>query len=141
MQLLRRYILYLIRWQLSTPILAPIIALVKGSPIWGTKEDWIGAVVANLVGGLIFFWVDRWIFRKTDILRGEVWEIQQDIACADCGTIVDRGYRLAKSSNYDHTNDKQPEFRCKNCSRNKYERDWGKPASEANLPIDEKPAS
>jgi DNA-directed RNA polymerase subunit RPC12/RpoP len=106
--------------------------------MFGTKEDWIGSIVANLIGGLIFFWVDRWIFRKTNILRGEVWEIQQDIACADCGTIVDRGYRLAKSSNYDHTNDKKPEFRCKNCSRNKYERDWGKPASEANLPIDEK---
>ena len=137
MQLLRRYILYLIRWQCSTPILAPVIAYFKQSPIWGTADDWIGAVVANLIGGLIFFWVDRWIFRKTDILRGEVWEIQQDIVCADCGTIVDRGYRLAKSSNYDHTNDKKPEFRCKNCSRNKYELDWGKPADSTNLPIDE----
>ncbi|MFA5055566.1 MAG: hypothetical protein WC562_05265 [Dehalococcoidia bacterium] len=137
MQLLRRYILYLIRWQCSTPILAPIIAVFKHSPIWGTKEDWIGAIVANLVGGLIFFWVDRWIFKKTDILRGEVWEIQQDIVCADCGTIVDRGYRLAKASNYDHTNDKRPEFRCKKCSLSKYERDWGKPADSANLPIDD----
>ena len=137
MQLLRRYILYLIRWQCSTPILAPVIAYFKQSPIWGTADDWIGAIVANLIGGLIFFWVDRWIFRKTDILRGEVWEIQQDIVCADCGTIVDRGYRLAKSSNYDHTNDNKPEFRCKNCSRNKYELDCGKPADSTKLPIDE----
>lgn len=135
MQLLRRYTLYLIRWQLSTPILAPVIAFFKNSPVWGTKEDWIGAIVANLIGGLIFFWVDRWIFRKTDILRGEVWEVQQDIACADCGQLADRSYRLVKAANYDKSNDKKPEFRCQACSRSKYEHDRGKPGGDAIPPI------
>ena len=61
--MLKKYVFYLLRWQLSTPILAPIIALAKHSPsVFGTKEDWIGSAVANLVGGLIFFWIDRCIF-------------------------------------------------------------------------------
>jgi len=61
--MIKRYLLYLFRWQLSTPILAPVIAFFKHSPsIFGTKEDWIGSAIANLIGGLIFFWVDRFIF-------------------------------------------------------------------------------
>ena len=59
---LMQYFLYLVRWQLSTPILAPCIALFGGAtggvPILAT-------VIANLIGGLIFFWVDKLlIFKK-----------------------------------------------------------------------------
>ena len=37
----KRYLLYLLRWQLSTPILAPIISYFKHSAsIFGTKDDW-----------------------------------------------------------------------------------------------------
>lgn len=43
---------YLIRWQLSTPLLYLIVRYIPG---------WKGVVVANFVGGLIFFEVDRWI--------------------------------------------------------------------------------
>ena len=50
--------LYLIRWQLSTPILAVCLVWLAG-----LGEFW-AAVVANLAGGLIFFWVDRLIFRS-----------------------------------------------------------------------------
>ena len=57
-----RYVLYLLRWQLSTPILAPVVALFRGSSVFGSSKEWIGAAVANLIGGLIFFWVDRYIF-------------------------------------------------------------------------------
>lgn len=64
--MLKRYALYLLRWQLSTPILAPIVAYFNHSPSrFGTPESWLGSAVANLVGGLIFFWVDRWIFSKS----------------------------------------------------------------------------
>ena len=49
--------LYLLRWQLSTPILA--IVMARGAH---KSVDWKGAMLANLVGGLIFFWVDRVIF-------------------------------------------------------------------------------
>lgn len=57
---MKKFLLYLLRWQLSTPILALILFLMK---------DWnylIATIVANLIGGIIFFWVDRWIFNKKD---------------------------------------------------------------------------
>jgi hypothetical protein len=112
----KRYVLYLVRWQLSTPILAPIIALFKHSgSLFGTKEDWIGAIVANFIGGLIFFWVDRFIFTSESI--DEVWQVRENIRCADCGKLA-RGYRLVKARNYDKSKS-VPEFRCEVCSAEK----------------------
>lgn len=32
--------------------------------MWGTQEDWIAAGFSNLVGAIIFFWVDRFIFKN-----------------------------------------------------------------------------
>jgi hypothetical protein len=114
--MLKKYLLYLLRWQLSTPILALcVIGFATLGATWAT-------VLANLIGGVIFFWVDRWIFNRTGILRGELWEVQSDIPCADCGRIVDRGYRLVKTRGYDRTDDRRPQFRCHECSRQKYER-------------------
>lgn len=56
--LTKRYALYLIRWQLSTPILALCLAWLGGlGPVWAT-------IIANLIGGLIFFWVDKFIFKE-----------------------------------------------------------------------------
>lgn len=115
----KRYFLYLVRWQLSTPILAPVVAYFKHSPsLLGTKEDWIGSIVANIIGGLIFFWVDKFIFTSRK-LEAE-WEVKDNIKCADCGNIS-RGYRLVKTKNYDRTGDKSPEFRCEDCSKKKTE--------------------
>lgn len=54
---MKRFILYLLRWQLSTPILAIVIAWLA------YLGEWAAAAVANLIGGAIFFWVDRWIFK------------------------------------------------------------------------------
>ena len=55
---LKRYGLYLLRWQLSTPILAICL-------IWlGGLGEIPATIIANLVGGLIFFWVDKWIFKE-----------------------------------------------------------------------------
>ena len=59
----KQYILYLLRWQLSSPILAIVIGIIKGTSVVGTKSDWVCAFWANLIGGLIFFWVDRLIFK------------------------------------------------------------------------------
>lgn len=54
----KQYFIYLVRWQLSTPILAIVLKLLADIPtLWAT-------VVANLIGGLIFFWVDRKILKK-----------------------------------------------------------------------------
>jgi hypothetical protein len=119
--MLRKYLLYLARWQLSTPILAACVVLLAAA---------IGAtwtiVVANLIGGLIFFWVDRWIFNRTDILRGELWEARFDVTCIDCGKHVRKGYRLVRARRYDRANDPRPQFRCHDCSRAKYQRDRAK---------------
>lgn len=51
--------MYLIRWQLSTPLLALITYLLV--------EDCgsiITAVIANLIGGLLFYKIDKQIFKK-----------------------------------------------------------------------------
>ena len=55
---MKQYLLYLARWQLSSPILAICLWLLPFNMITKT-------IIANLIGGLIFFWVDRWIFNKT----------------------------------------------------------------------------
>jgi len=108
----KRYFLYLCRWQLSTPILAVVL-------IWlSFFNQWIATIIANLIGGLIFFWVDRFIF-KSNLLSVQ-WEIKENIACADCGKVA-RGYRLVKTRNYDKSQDQTPEFRCESCSKNKTE--------------------
>ena len=57
-EIIKKYILYLFRWQMSSPLLAIcLIWLPNLGPIWGS-------IVANFVGGLIFFWVDRAIFLR-----------------------------------------------------------------------------
>ena len=61
----KKYLLYLLRWQLSTPILAICLHLLAGlGELWAT-------IVANLIGGLIFFWVDKYIFKdkKSAIIK------------------------------------------------------------------------
>lgn len=52
----KKYLLYLVRWQLSTPILALVLYFLAS---WDTLA---ATIAANLIGGLIFFWVDRLIF-------------------------------------------------------------------------------
>ena len=107
---LKKYAFYLFRWQLSTPILAIVIWWLAG---WNKITV---TVIANLIGGLIFFWVDRIIFR-TRYLK-PLWEINDEVACADCGKIC-RGYRLVKTTNYDRFHDANPKFRCEACSDQK----------------------
>lgn len=53
-----RFILYLLRWQLSSPILLACLLLMteKIGVFWAT-------VLSNLVGGAIFFFVDRRILK------------------------------------------------------------------------------
>jgi len=111
--LIKKYLMYLGRWQLSTPILALVL-------FW--LNDWnitLATIIANLIGGLIFFWVDKYIF-KTNYMH-PLWEIEDGVECADCGVIC-KGYRLVKTKNYDRLNDPDPEFRCAACSDNKKEK-------------------
>lgn len=114
-----KFILYVIRWQLSTPILAPVVAIFKhSSSMFGTKEDWIAATIANLIGACIFFWVDRFIFKSKTI---EKWEIIKGGQCFDCGRsgLVHRLVRAP--GGYDRSADGEPEYRCDECSKRKIE--------------------
>jgi hypothetical protein len=105
----KRYLLYLLRWQLSTPILAGVLVVLTS---WSSLS---ATIIANLIGGLIFFWVDRFIF--TSRALDAQWQVEENIQCHDCGKIA-RGYRLVKTRNYDRTGG-TPEFRCEKCSQKK----------------------
>lgn len=108
--MIKKYILYIIRWQLSTPILAIVL-------IWlSNQNQWVATIIANFIGALIFFWVDRYIFKNNFL--NPLWEVKENIACYDCGKLC-RGYRLVKAKNYDRLNDKEPQFRCEECSTKK----------------------
>jgi len=106
--MIKKYLLYLFRWQLSTPILAVCLYL----PFGVTEKT----IIANLIGGLIFFWVDRFIF--TSKYLAPQWEVAENIVCVDCKKVASRGYRLVKAKNYDRSSVK-PEFRCEACSQAK----------------------
>ena len=54
--MIKKYLLYLLRWQLSTPILALVLYILN-------TNELIKTIIANLIGGLIFFWIDRIIFK------------------------------------------------------------------------------
>lgn len=105
--MLKRYLAYLARWQLSTPILAVCIGTFAA---WGNV---MATVMANLIGGLIFFWIDRCIFAQRG--RDTLWEIKSSVACADCGRRA-RGYRLVRAPGYDRQKDPAPQYRCEPCS-------------------------
>ncbi len=102
---MKRFILYLIRWQLSTPILWLVVRQM-GASIYAT-------VIANLIGGAIFFWVDRFIFTSKAI---EIWHIKEG-KCDKCGA-VSHLWRLVKTVNYDKSG-AQPIFLCMKCSKEK----------------------
>jgi hypothetical protein len=71
---MKRFVLYLLRWQLSTPILWLVVRNL-GAGIGAT-------VIANLIGGAIFFWVDKFIFTSPSL---EVWHIKEHGTCDICG--------------------------------------------------------
>lgn len=52
---LSQFCLYLLRWQLSTPILAMCLYLLNFNPI-------VNTIIANLIGGCLFYFIDKTIF-------------------------------------------------------------------------------
>ena len=50
--------MYLIRWQLSTPVIYLVMKYVN------IDNTLIKTILSNLIGGLIFYWIDKIIFRK-----------------------------------------------------------------------------
>ena len=113
-----KFVLYVTRWQLSTPILWIVVSHL------GTSIE--ATVVANLVGASIFFWVDKVIFRARSLV---VWELMNGGQCADCGsTGAVRRLALAPGGPrepgglYDRRHDDRPEYRCPSCSEAKLSR-------------------
>lgn len=113
LSLLRRYALYLFRWQLSTPLLSIcILGFAFLGPTWA-------AVIANFFGGLAFFWIDRVIFNYKH--PRPLWEVVEAQVCHDCGKRPTRVYRLVKRQDgYDRMDDETPEWRCEECSAIKF---------------------
>ena len=56
-----RYLLYHLRWQLSTPILWYVVDTL-GSGVYQT-------VIANVIGACIFYFVDKYIFCRKELKR------------------------------------------------------------------------
>ncbi|MDR0520378.1 MAG: hypothetical protein LBH00_00845 [Planctomycetaceae bacterium] len=60
-----KFIIYLFRWQLSTPILAPVLLYLTPMLLAYCGDQgafWTATVIANFVGAFLFFWIDRYIF-------------------------------------------------------------------------------
>ena len=108
MNFIKKYCIYLLRWQLSTPILAIVLFLLNNYNVT------IATIIANLVGGLIFFWVDKFIFKENP--SNPQWEIKQDVTCHDCKKEHIVGYRVTLWNRYNRLFDKNPEFRCYDCA-------------------------
>lgn len=88
--------------------------------MFGTTEDWIAATIENFIGGLIFFWMDRFIFYHK--IKIPMWEVKEEITCVDCNK-QGRGYRLLQTpEGYDKINDLNPKFRCELCSSKKFKK-------------------
>lgn len=101
---MRRFILYLTRWQLSTPILWLVVRHL-GAGFGST-------VIANLIGGCIFFWVDKFIFTSKAV---EMWHVKEQGNCDSCGRATSL-WRLVMAPNYDKRNS-EPKFFCMECSK------------------------
>jgi len=109
-----RLLLYLIRWQLTTLVVAPVISYSLNSGNAGSAQEWFATSMANIAGGLIFFWVDRFIFQSKTV---EDWEVIKSGKCHDCGKtgLVRRLVHIPDK--YDRRDDPNPEYRCKKCSK------------------------
>ncbi|MEI8176536.1 MAG: hypothetical protein WCG78_06680 [Candidatus Omnitrophota bacterium] len=105
---MKRFLLYLFRWQLSTPILW-LVMHKMGAGIGAT-------ILANLIGGAIFFWIDRFIFTSKAV---EMWHLKESGVCDGCGKKT-RLWRLVLAPNYDRR-ESVPRFLCAECSRKKSE--------------------
>ena len=80
---MKKFFLYLIRWRLSSPILAVCMVWMGG---WNVA---IATIVANLIGGCIFFWVDRWIFGDKKVKVGKKKAILNTEELARAEVVID----------------------------------------------------
>ena len=56
----KKFVLYLLRWESSSLILAPCIAWL------GHLGEWPATIIANAIGACVFFGVDFLIFKNEE---------------------------------------------------------------------------
>jgi len=112
--MLKRFLLYALRWQLSTPVLALVLMCSEKAGF----NVWMATIIGNFIGSCIFFWVDKLIFRPK--IKNPLWEVKEDASCSGCGK-QGRCYRLFRAKKYDRTDDQRPIFLCEGCSKKKVE--------------------
>ena len=71
---MKRFALYLLRWQLSTPILWLVVRNL-GVGIWST-------IIANLIGGAIFFWAMRKFCQDAKTRSHKIFVENHETVCA-----------------------------------------------------------
>lgn len=103
----------MVRWQLSTPILAIVMYFCSsaGNPL----ESINSAIWANIIGALIFFWIDLYTFSLGNL--EEQWEVLDQGTCCDCGSFC-RLYRKVIAPGYNRLKT-LAEYRCEKCSISK----------------------
>ena len=110
--MIKKYLLYLGRWQLSTPILAVVLFWLSNFNVT------IATIIANFIGGLIFFWIDKFIFRNMSKIP--LWEIKNQVMCSDCGKLG-MGFRIVEWRGYNRRQNKDIQFRCETCKDKKFQ--------------------
>jgi membrane protein YqaA with SNARE-associated domain len=55
---MKRFFIYLLRWQLSSPILALCLSWLEPYNVI------LASIIANLIGGCIFYFIDKLIFKE-----------------------------------------------------------------------------
>lgn len=58
MDKLKKYLLYGVKWQMGTPVIALVLLIVPISNVW------VKTIIANVIGAIIFYPIDKWIFRS-----------------------------------------------------------------------------
>jgi hypothetical protein len=55
---MKKFILYVIRWQISSPILFICLYFIP------TQNILLKTIISNFIGAMIFYWIDKLIFTK-----------------------------------------------------------------------------
>ena len=88
--------MYLLRWQLSTPILSIVIYFTIDK--WGNL---VSTMLANLIGGLMFYKIDKLIFQEVENQltkeQQTLWRKEIEQACISGGEV---GVELARDPRY-----------------------------------------
>jgi len=112
---MKKFFLYLLRWQCSTPILAVVTTWLA------SQNEWVAAAVANLIGGCIFFFIDRLIFKQpnSDI---PLWQIAKgdNQYCYNCQKKSPVLFRVIEWKKFNwRAQRKDIHFRCAACAEQK----------------------